>query len=129
MNTPFIVENVLFNAHKDTLTLTDADGRTIVFNLFGDCCSSSYFDEDTVLDVKDILGQKLVKVSERDVDTVDSADGYGRDIISVLILTTDRMDFTLQWRNSSNGYYSGWVECTPDWKELAKLGIEYDKGW
>lgn len=106
---PFIIENVIFSENKTVLELVSTVGDILKFQLEGDCCSNSFFDEDTVLDVKTVLGESLVSAdtieegTERD-DVVDEIIHYA------LKLQTDRQLVTLMWRNENNGYYAGYVD-------------------
>lgn len=135
MNKRFQIENVVWGKNDYEFSLIDINGREIRFELVGDCCSRSFFDADTKLDLNDILGHTL-----RTIETVSlgRSEEEGEFDSSVLLymtkLTTDRGVFTLAWRNESNGYYSGFLNIFAEGDEvrswetekLAAYGIEAD---
>jgi len=132
----FIVENVIFSRDDATLTLIAADGNEIKLELEGDCCSSSFFDKDTKLDVADLLGDTLLDVSYNFIGHEPMENDWEAVKNYALVLRTDRRSISLLWRNSSNGYYSGTVvpfvndvECRYDAAEaFAPLGVTYAEG-
>lgn len=111
MTKPFKVENVVFKQNDSKMMFVDADGRELVFELEGDCCSHSYFDNDCKLDVGDILGHTIKKIETNCVG--DGERDHTVTLIYMTVITTDKGHFTLSWRNDSNGYYSGWLKIYP----------------
>lgn len=105
-------------------------GRELTFEVVGDCCSQSFFDADTKLDLGDILGHTLRKIETVMVGRVLGV-GDNETKTYMTKLTTDRGNFTLAWRNESNGYYSGSLrfrigeELVESWEfeKLNALGI------
>lgn len=135
MNERFQIENVVWGTSDYEFSLIDIKGREIRFELEGDCCSRSFFDADTKLDLKDILGQTLRKIETVNVGVADEEGQY--DSVVQLYMTkliTDGGVFTLAWRNESNGYYSGYLTIFAEGTEiaswesekLASYGIEGD---
>lgn len=122
---PFVVENLFFDEKSEKLTLIDITGREIVFELEGDCCSSSYFDNDCKLDIKDIMGHTVRLIETRDAGSVESDNDWESILQYMTTITTDKGHFTLSWRNSSNGYYCGW--CNVSGNGLDALEKEYDR--
>jgi hypothetical protein len=104
----FIIENVITS--DSTLKLVAADGREVRIELEGDCCSTSFFDDHSKLDVRDLLGQRLMDVSDAGRDAPDPDPIPHRDDSQeyhALHIRTDRASITVDWRNESNGYYGG----------------------
>lgn len=104
----FIIENVIATA--DSLRLVSTDGHEVRVELEGDCCSRSFFDNYSLIDARGLMGERLVDIE--DVDrTAPESDPYkdGCDVIEyhALIIRTDKQSITVDWRNDSNGYYSG----------------------
>jgi hypothetical protein len=132
----FIVENVIFSRDDACLTLIAADGNEIKLQLEGDCCSSSYFDADTKLDVSELLGDTLLDVSYNFIGNEPTENDWEDIKNYALVLRTSRRSISLMWRNSSNGYYSGTVSpyvngigCRYDAAEaFAPLGVTYAEG-
>jgi hypothetical protein len=97
------------SADGDAAELVLDDGRRIVMYLGADCCSNSYFAEPKQFD--ELVGRTLASIEMRDgVGVLDPSDNEG-DVISphFLVITTDQGHVTIDWRNSSNGFYDGWV--------------------
>ena len=94
----------------------ETDAGTVVYVAEGDCCSESWFYH--VLGVDNLLGQTVLEVDE--IEMGEPADSYSRqdeDKLYGIKLRTARGYTDIEFRNSSNGYYGGWVEiysATPD---------------
>lgn len=101
----------------------ETNSGNFVFEVEGDCCSSSYFHDfmgvakllkgNPVLSVKRIefmTGDSAVKINRNDNGEVVC---YGYEIVTEdpkFGLVTSVFSF----RNSSNGYYGGWMNNAPD---------------
>lgn len=124
---------VELNKEKDEVTFTFEDGSKAVYGVEGDCCSHSWVEHVEI--VGDVKGAKVIEVSENTEDaTGDEArnqskkekkswetdeefaarepDNYEREHESLQVYqTTFKTDracvITLEYRNSSNGYYGG----------------------
>lgn len=118
----FVVENVEFSPGSGRAVLHSSDGRTLTIDLEGDCCSSSFFDYEARLDLRDILGHKLVRIEDGAFpDGVTPAPDYpNSDSTSnhCLLITTDKASLSVLWRNESNGYYDGCAELSLDGERL-----------
>ncbi len=82
----------------------------------GDCCSVSWFADLTGVDA--LLGGTVASVEEVELEDYDTEDGRGRqewDRVYGFKITTDKGYATLAFRNSSNGYYGGWLERTEEY--------------
>jgi hypothetical protein len=89
----------------DMIRLTDDAGSTIELWLDGDCCSNSEFEEQSFTDLCLLVGETLLSVEEVDSDIEDE----GNEVVwSALLVRTNWSSITVDWRNTSNGYYSGW---------------------
>lgn len=79
-----------------------------VFKAEGDCCSTSWIEAFD--DSKDltgvILAVKTLELPQIQTEEPDSLKVYGYGII------TQVGEYTLEFRNESNGYYGGWLELT-----------------
>jgi hypothetical protein len=85
------------------------------FDAVGDCCSESWFAD--FLGVKSIIGSPVVRVSALDLEEAfkyNVNDGRGRqdedEVYGYLIEVENGGKGVLSFRNSSNGYYGGWLE-------------------
>lgn len=121
--------------HMDELVGTTIEGvsiskdrRVVRFSLRGrapmaflaeaDCCSASWVEE---FDFTAITGGTVVRVDVKDV----CGDGrllataypdYQQEVDAAYFyeIVTDRGSATLEMRNSSNGYYGGWMTLAED---------------
>lgn len=108
---------------EDTLTFVTDKGM-FSFMVEGDCCSSSYFFD--FYGVKQLIGNEIltfesVSLSEGDVgyhkETYDTPSDWAEIQVYGFRMTTNHSLFgeltsVFSFRNSSNGYYDGWIEKT-----------------
>lgn len=106
------LEAVSLDDAKAGVTFTFEDGRSRSFSVEGDCCSSSWIEH---LELPgDIKGAILLSVEDSAPITQDHEEHdqeSGGDCISVYntAFRTDRGDIVLEYRNSSNGFYGGYL--------------------
>lgn len=84
--------------------------ETLTFEAVGDCCSCSWFAD--ILNVDALLGQEVVDVETLQLPHV-GADGRTRqqyDLAYGYAIVTRRGRCEVIFRNSSNGYYGGWLD-------------------
>lgn len=114
----FVIENVI--PGDQCLEFISAGGRHLVVRLIGDCCSHSYFDADSSVEIRELLGDELLDIESNETmrETIDGNESRDRRIHYALIIRTNRRSLSLMWRNDSNGYYSGWTEISVDGREL-----------
>ena len=90
-------------------------GNLVSFKVEGDCCSTSWFAD--FFNVGNIINQPILGVSEIDLEEFgyQLQDGRGKQdddkIYGYKIYTKDHVG-VFSFRNSSNGYYGGWLEIT-----------------
>jgi hypothetical protein len=117
--------SVFIGAAIQGVELSEGDTRMWVFTdrgrytltAEGDCCSESWFEHVDL--PPPVLGRPVLKVSAADkdgshVESDTSHPEYLQDEheISFATLATDRGAFTFELRNSSNGYYGGYLTVT-----------------
>lgn len=89
----------------DMIRLTDDVGNTIELWLDGDCCSNSEFEERSFADLCLLIGETLLSIEEVESE----AENDDPEVQwSALLVRTNWSSITVDWRNTSNGYYSGW---------------------
>lgn len=105
-------------ASGSTAKLKLDNGKTVVMELEGDCCSSSYFSPEGIEDLKSLAGQTISNIEDAEESSAShgpysSELEYG-DSVSwhFLKFTTDKGHTTVDWRNDSNGYYDGWINAS-----------------
>lgn len=101
---------------EDDLTFTTSTGRVYTYGVEGDCCSTSYF-HDLVGKEKLIENGPVVSVGAVDIDDPDEDDpyevvqAYGFEIVTEHPKWGEQTT-VLSFRNSSNGYYGGWMRLS-----------------
>lgn len=101
--------SVVLDKGRDVITFTFQDGFERRFSVEGDCCSSSWIEHLEM--PPDIVGATLLSVEDSAPITQDHAEHDDGGEISVYNTSfkTDRGEIVLEFRNSSNGYYGGWL--------------------
>ena len=99
------VSEVQINQACDVM-LWFIDDKVFTLIAVGDCCSSSWYehcDNASAFDNAQIFECENVNVEsiETESETIQ---------INMFKIKTSKGDCTIEFRNSSNGYYSGWIE-------------------
>ena len=93
--------------------------KYIILKAIGDCCSYSYFEFNNESFMSSLLNKYIKEIiigNELDSDGTYEENGGCLKISPITIITNDgNVNFEL--KNSSNGYYSGWLEV----KEKIKI--------
>ena len=97
---------VAVSEDKERLTFTLDDGRTITYHTEGDCCSTSWIEHLTV--PPDIAGVQVTAFGEQDMGEFEES--YDTIRVYQTAFATNRGEIIVEYRNSSNGYYGGWIE-------------------
>lgn len=100
----------------------------VIYEAVGDCCSESWFYH--VLGVDGLLNQRVVEIVNVEMGDAPD-DGLGRQDVDSLYgirLVTTRGYVDIEFRNSSNGYYGGWLEEVsgiPDDVKMVQVTEDY----
>ena len=100
----------LYVSDDQSLLVVTTDTGTLTFEAEGDCCSESWFAD--ILGVEALLMHTVAAVEDVPLDDYNVKDGRGRqeeDAVYGHRLTTERGYADIIYRNSSNGYYGGWL--------------------
>jgi hypothetical protein len=99
--------SVAVSVDKEFLAFTFQDGSTAVFSAEGDCCSHSWIEHLTVPD--DVAGCVIEAIEDSDSSRDD--DDPEHDCLQVYHtkFRTRAGDIVVEYRNSSNGYYGGYL--------------------
>jgi hypothetical protein len=112
----FIISAVALKPGGGSMTISAEDGRKVEINLYGDCCSQTFFDDDAKMDVAECLGHELVSIEEAgEMDNRVKYEHTDQESYYSLHIKTDRASFQIPFRNDSNGYYGGSAEWNRDW--------------
>lgn len=86
------------------------DGTTATWQVEGDCCSHSWIEETSGLE--GITGETLLEIDHAHPSSLTPKDDEWGSAWQDFTTSfrTDRSVFTVECRNESNGYYSGWLE-------------------
>jgi hypothetical protein len=93
----------------DHLKFVCESGKVVWWSAVGSCCSSSWFEH---VDVEAMRDAEVVEdIQTGYVDAVERRDDGGYDVLQIYkyTVTTTRGHCDFEMRNSSNGYYSGWI--------------------
>jgi len=89
------------------------DKGDLCYYAWGECCSESWFYH--VLGVDCLLDQQVTKCTVSIMgDIEDELVRQDYDKLYKITITTERGYCDIEFRNSSNGYYGGWVEQVED---------------
>lgn len=91
--------------NRDELTITLDGGEKIRFGVKGFCCSRSWIEHFET--IRDIRGATIISVMNLDLGEL-LPDGSLKSYQT--IIKTDRGEISVEYRNSSNGYYGGYLE-------------------
>lgn len=85
------------------------DKGYIEYGCEGDCCSSSWFEH--ISGIEYLVGATVKETEEISLDSITDEDQVGHECLQSygFQLITDKGYFSIDLRNSSNGYYGGWV--------------------
>ena len=90
------------NKNDEELWLYTTDKKAVRLYHRQDCCESVYI-EDIVGDLKDLVGNPLLRAEVR---TEDADSAFGDLTYTFYELATIRGSVTIRWYGESNGYYS-----------------------
>ena len=105
---------------SDTLVFHTADNKVIEWETIGDCCSSTWFES---IEGQECLTGYVVSVEDIELPDIPAREiaaavarrltgqfDYGEHIQYYGIrINTTRGTVIIDYRNSSNGYYGGWI--------------------
>lgn len=91
---------------KNILTFDFEGGDSVSYRAEGDCCSSSWIEHLTV--PPDIAGTEITAWADQPMGS------FERDWETISVYQTSFLtakgEIIVEYRNSSNGYYGGWLE-------------------
>lgn len=109
-----VIESIKLSDDKEQLTLSFKDGSCRVFQTEGDCCSSTWIEHLEL--PKDVIGATILPITDHDyedkfeLEPHPDEDENGELKVYQTHIPTDRGHIAIEYRNSSNGYYGGWLE-------------------
>ena len=100
------LEAVELSDDKERVTFRFTDGP-VTYEAEGDCCSHSWIEHITV--PPDIAGAEITHWAENEMGEMDRTEDYECIRVYQQSFRTDKGDIILEYRNSSNGYYGGYL--------------------
>lgn len=107
-----IIQEVWIDQANERFLMFQTDQGLLAYEAEGDCCSESWFYH--VLGVDNLIGQRVLEIEH--VDLGEPLDGFSRQDVDELYgvkIKTERGWADVEFRNSSNGYYGGWLSLFP----------------
>lgn len=95
------IKEIRLDVNKEILEF-DTDQGTLIYEAYGDCCSSSWIEHLNNLSEPNAT---VISVEEKDISDKNSEDGEEK--FYFYTIKTDKGDIDIEMRNSSNGYYGG----------------------
>jgi len=103
------IESLYQNDSKETLIFKTSDGYFIKYNTCNECCNSVWFSSINGLD--SLIGGTVNKVICKGWNDLEGND-YEVLESCFWTISTEKGFFDIEVRNSHNGYYGGYVECS-----------------
>lgn len=126
-----IIHKILIDSEDEILVFVTNTGN-FVFQTYGDCCSSTWFD--SITGVEALLAETVLTVESIDnVDVSSARDEIEGHYIEEMQnygvkITTQKGYVDIVYRNSSNGYYGGDYEPISEIPDLSNY-IEITQDW
>ena len=96
---------------QSRIALRKADGSAFLWTTEGDCCSESWFADINGADsLRDAVITEIRTVEMGEVD--DERTRQDVDRVYGVKITTSKGHCDVVFRNSSNGYYGGWMDAS-----------------
>jgi hypothetical protein len=114
-----VITKVSVNPDRTEVTFITREDKRIVYQTYGDCCSSTWVEHLTV--PSDIgLGAAVVGVGQRDMEDDGNTNPAYCDYPEVIAVyetcwVTDKGEIIVEYRNNSNGYYGGSIHLMEDY--------------
>lgn len=124
-----LVEKIVkfIDVDGDRILITLEDDTKLLFEHRQDCCESVYI-YDSIGDLHNLVGKKLISVENETSDIPDDVDYVPCDFSYTwtnVIFKTDEDTVISRWIGESNGYYSESVDLSI----LSGKNIEYQYDW
>jgi hypothetical protein len=104
------IKSVVVSEEGTRLTFTTTD-RVYRYDAFADCCSESWIESTDPLE--ELAGTTVLRIEQSPTQEVEGTRQEVDDIDFVTFLT-DKGYWKLEFRNSSNGCYGGYMELVKD---------------
>ena len=98
-----------FNLDPDKcwIEFNTSDGEKLHYEAHAECCSYSWIE--SIEDLDNLIGETIISVDEKDIDGRQEEEHEWLQVYNY-DLNTCKGSCTIDFRNSSNGYYGGSLE-------------------
>lgn len=100
------VDSLLINSDETLLVLKTDKGEKKLY-VTADCCSSSWIEN--ISGVDNLVGHTILSIEETNIGELEK-DEYEYIKSYSVLMKTNKGNFEIEYRNSSNGYYGGDIE-------------------
>lgn len=114
-----IIIKVEKTPEDDALVFTDGNGDKFYYQVYGECCSATWFAH--IAGIKSLLGNKVNSVENKEEFTDEEQkkaeeEQEDYDVLNLygILLKTDKGTCDIEFRNDSNGYYGGSCVYSPN---------------
>jgi hypothetical protein len=101
------IEKIFIDKNRQEFLVFEFEDSHIIYLAVGDCCSESWFAD--IISVDALLGGTVTAAIEIPMPQDNFRTRQDIDIVYGILITTDKGRCTIAFRNSSNGYYGGWL--------------------
>lgn len=111
------VVRLLVSSEEHSLLLDMSDGTTLMLDTDGDSCSESWFSD--IYGIPALIGHKITGFEPIELPDYNLEDGRCRqnyDELHGFKITTKGGYCDIVFRNSSSGYYGGWMEVRQEFE-------------
>ena len=116
-----IGENIVAvdTVQKETIKFYNDKEEVYTLNAYGDCCSYSWFEHFD--GQENLINAKITKVDHKDMGDSfeDNHSSYIQCYFTTIHTTKGYVD--IEMRNSSNGYYGGYIELSKSYLNNPKI--------
>ncbi len=103
------IDTIMMSGDKEYIAFINSE-NTNLYHADGDCCSYSWVQ--SIEGVENLLGATVLEVEEIDIGCIENHPEHECLQMYGIKFKTDRGNALLEFRNSSNGYYGGWLCST-----------------
>lgn len=108
------LNNIKINSIKSNSDkiIIESNNKTFILSAEGDCCSSSWIEHIELPKPGEIIKSlEKIDITKCEDDYIDEQ-GEHHECLEFYFyrLITDKGSYDIEMRNSSNGYYGGWLE-------------------
>jgi hypothetical protein len=102
-----VLQSVSLDAERVRIRFDFADGSSSTYEAMGDCCSRSWIEHLEL--PANVHGARIMEVGASGPVEVQDPDHECLQVYAEQLIT-DRGEVVIEFRNSSNGYYGGYLE-------------------